>query len=252
MKIVFAGISERPYKSYPPVSHPYWTIALNIEGSGTWYVDDKQYKFKPGTIMCFPPDTKREKVADDTFVDIFIYGDFRYFPNINKVLVFEDKDNTIETLMRLAVKFYNEKENNYKMVVNSISVLIYQMLLSWHREYSSNENIEIFKMYLNENFYNPNLKIKDVIDTTLYSESYFRRLFKSLTGLTPVEYLNNLRVEHAKHLLFQKKTSGISIANIALLSGFSDPLYFSRVFKRITGQNPQEYATSVNIELSEN
>ena len=60
-------------------------------------------------------------------------------------------------------------------------------------------------------------------------------LFKQITGMSPVKYYHHLRVEHAKEFLLQTDTS---ISEVADAVGYADPLYFSRVFKKITGGSP--------------
>ena len=61
------------------------------------------------------------------------------------------------------------------------------------------------------------------------------RLFKEVTGETPVEYILNLRVEHAMKLLMEDK---LSIAEIAEQSGFGSATYMTRVFKQKLGTTP--------------
>jgi AraC-like DNA-binding protein len=57
-------------------------------------------------------------------------------------------------------------------------------------------------------------------------------------GIGYAEYLRNLRIKYAVSLF----DHGIdSVKNVALLSGFSDPLYFSTVFKTVVGLSPKEY-----------
>ncbi|WP_410771530.1 AraC family transcriptional regulator [Fontibacillus sp. BL9] len=64
-------------------------------------------------------------------------------------------------------------------------------------------------------------------------------LFKSLTGQTPVRYLNNLRIEQAKRLL---ATSSARVSDVAARVGFRDEYYFSRRFKQTTGMSPTRFA----------
>ena len=63
-------------------------------------------------------------------------------------------------------------------------------------------------------------------------------LFKKSTGLTYSEYLRSIRIRFAVTLF----DSGLELVkNVSLLSGFSDPLYFSAVFKKSVGVSPKEY-----------
>lgn len=70
------------------------------------------------------------------------------------------------------------------------------------------------------------------------SEGYFHRVFRRGTGRTPVAYLAEVRVNHARRLLMDTEWP---VGKIAELSGYPDSFYFSRVFKRVTGQAPTDY-----------
>ena len=97
----------------------------------------------------------------------------------------------------------------------------------------------------------PTFRVSDAVSLLGYSESYFRKVCRRTLGCTPVEYFTRLRVEHAKQLL--KQYRGIrNIAEIAENSGFTDPYYFSRKFRQVTGMSPREYSASAseNILLS--
>ena len=93
---------------------------------------------------------------------------------------------------------------------------------------------------INLNFKDPYYDVSSVIDNTGYSASYLRKLFKKETGCPPQEFINNRRIEYAKYLM--KRTAGKqSIKEVAYASGFADPYYFSRLFKKKVGINPKEY-----------
>ena len=70
------------------------------------------------------------------------------------------------------------------------------------------------------------------------SETYFRRLFNRVFGVSPTVYSRNRRIEYAKELL---ESGEYSIAKIAELSGFVSPSYFSREFKKTVGVSPSEF-----------
>jgi len=70
------------------------------------------------------------------------------------------------------------------------------------------------------------------------SPQYFSRLYKSQMGKNFIDQLTDVRIDHAKKLMKQGEHS---IKQISYLSGYSDPNYFSRLFKRKEGVSPSTY-----------
>ncbi len=70
------------------------------------------------------------------------------------------------------------------------------------------------------------------------TSSHFIRSFKNIYGITPNEYKQNYRISLATNLL---KMTNLSIQDVAYQCGFSDPLYFSRIFKKRLGVSPLQY-----------
>ncbi len=70
------------------------------------------------------------------------------------------------------------------------------------------------------------------------SKYHFLRVFKSVTGATPLDYRDRIRIDHAKELL---KNSNFSVSEISESLGFSSLAYFSAAFKKATGLSPTEY-----------
>lgn len=102
------------------------------------------------------------------------------------------------------------------------------------------ENVLLLKdavRYLEEH-YAENFKMAFLAEKFNLSESHFRKLFKGFTGLSPVEYRNGLRIEHAKELLSRNT---VSVSEVALAVGIEDQFYFSRIFKESEGVSPLRY-----------
>ena len=76
-----------------------------------------------------------------------------------------------------------------------------------------------------------------------YSKSYIRHLFQQNTSKTIGAYITELRVSRAKQLLL---STSMSISEIAFETGFSDPNYFTNVFRRFTGQSPSLFRKRVS------
>lgn len=92
--------------------------------------------------------------------------------------------------------------------------------------------------YIQKEYSNPNLQIRDVAKAAYVSNSYLSIIIKQGTGKTFVEYLTDLRMEQAKKLL---KETELKSYEIAELCGFSNPTYFSTVFKSAYGMSPSAY-----------
>ena len=86
--------------------------------------------------------------------------------------------------------------------------------------------------------YAKNISIELLSRIVGVDRTYFYRLFKESTKISPKEYLSNLRIEKAKMLLCN---SNMNIKEIALSVGFSNYLSFERVFKEKSGVNPTIY-----------
>lgn len=90
--------------------------------------------------------------------------------------------------------------------------------------------------YININFVN--LKsIDEIADYCHITATYLARMFKNILATTPTEYITNLKIEYAKHLLDQGKT----LSDVCYESGFNNYTYFISKFKSITGTTPSKY-----------
>ena len=94
--------------------------------------------------------------------------------------------------------------------------------------------------YMERN-YAKTFRIDDLVRHMGYSRARLFDLFRKHTGLTPNNYLTRLRIRKAEDLL---KTTDLPIARIGSSVGFPDCSYFSAVFKRYTGQTPEDYRAS--------
>ena len=88
--------------------------------------------------------------------------------------------------------------------------------------------------YITQNF-DRTIGVADVAAAAGLERSYFSRLFKKETGIACEKWLNDFRMEKAAKLL---KSGKLNVAETARSSGFSDPFYFSRAFKKHFGVPP--------------
>lgn len=96
-----------------------------------------------------------------------------------------------------------------------------------------------------ENFTDPTLSISSIADSLTYNSKYLSHIFKEQMHVPYSKYLQSIRLKYAIALLDRGLDS---IKNVAFLSGFSDPLYFSNVFKKQIGVSPKEYIKGREID----
>lgn len=244
MPVTLSGKSV-PLKYCHYHTHSTWEVILNLEGSGVDLIDGAEYPFSPGAILCVPPNTPHAKVSDEPYKDIFIQSTGFVVSERQEVLCFrDDDDKSMELLMNLAHRTFHQKEKNYKNIVESLYDAIQHLLLSKSKSPVKNHIINQLTVLIADNFSDPEFEVSGAIESLPYSKDYVRRLFRKEMGMTPVSYLNGLRLAHAKRLLKQHLISGDSVAEIALMCGFYDPRYFSRLFRRETGQSPLQYSSA--------
>ena len=106
------------------------------------------------------------------------------------------------------------------------------------------EKVEAF---IDSNINNSDIEIKHFAMEMGVSRTVLFARIKSIFNTTPNNLIVNRRIEHAKHLL---ETPNIQIAEVAYSCGFSDPKYFSRAFKKITGMSPTEFKPNKNNRTS--
>lgn len=107
-----------------------------------------------------------------------------------------------------------------------------------HKTMEKEDNIiEEAKFYIKEKFHQE-LSLEALARHLGISPYYFSKLFKEVEGVNYIDFLTSVRMDYAKESLREREKS---IKEICMESGYSDPNYFSRLFKKWTGKTPTEY-----------
>lgn len=115
-----------------------------------------------------------------------------------------------------------------------------QAIVSNGQEHA-NHTIEDAKKYISAN-YQKDLSLDEISKKLNISPYYFSKLFKEEVGENFIEYVTAMRINKAKELL---KDMDRSIKEVGICVGYSDPNYFSRIFKKYEGKTPTEYRESI-------
>ena len=132
-------------------------------------------------------------------------------------------------------------EGNIDLIAES--VLLYSFA---HLRPTKNKNGDLMTkilMITDEKFTNADFSLSYLASQLGYDAKYLSFLFKKKKGITFTQYLRDLRLRHA---IFLMEQGVANVKNTAILSGFDDALYFSRIFKQYTGHSPKEYIENLH------
>lgn len=152
----------------------------------------------------------------------------------------------VQRMMEIVLHEQTEQDFAFEQVkqdyLNLILIIISRARLRQFATLPGRENLRPDIIGAAQKFIEDNLT--EQIDFSDYarmhniSPGYFRAIFKSTTGLPPVEYLNRLRIVHAIEYL---KDEALSISDVSAAVGIYDANYFSRLFRKIIGYSPREF-----------
>ena len=175
----------------------------------------------------------------------FIFINFFFAGNEKRLSdVFTPKDTSIiENLFYRALKM--QTDNNLPAKMSLIYRIYNEIILSRKTSYlpnSSRAKINEAIIAITESI-REEITVSQLATRAQMSEVYFRKLFKSVTGVSPARFMIDCKVDRAKELLFENY---LSLEDIAERCGFSSPSYFCRVFKENTGMTPGEFRAKLS------
>lgn len=148
----------------------------------------------------------------------------------------------LEGCAGLLVKVFQAESQSSSL--EAVAELTERLMKQLEKQRSTNASqlITIAKEYIEENMGNDQLNLEKVSNFVGLSRIYFCKRFHQSEGVSFSNYLKDLRIEKAKKLLTQ---TNMKVFEVGSAVGFSNPKYFSYVFKQATGQTPLEYQKRV-------
>lgn len=149
-------------------------------------------------------------------INSFIYEYTKQYKN-SEVLI----NAQVEIIVHWIIRFILGENYNQVMVSSNYSIAKVQQFIEQH--------------------YMDNITVKMLAELGCMSETTFNRHFKKEIGLSPIEYLLDVRIRKAKEML---RRNELNITEIAISCGFSSVAYFSSCFTSRVNSSPQEYRKS--------
>jgi len=225
-------------------------ILLIEQGNGTFLIDNHPVPFTAGTLLfAFEGETFSLQSGENVqYFYIHFHGTrandlcrrFSIYPATRKIENFHG-----------LIPFWKEILSSARQDAIDIaaeSVLLYTLSRLSTDLTTQNSTLQKIVEYTEENFRSPELSLATLSKEMGYNAKYLSHFFKEKMQISYSEYVRSLRFKYAVSLF----EHGIdSIKNVAYLSGFSDPLYFSSAFKKAIGVSPKDYVQNL-IKNNEN
>ena len=265
--LTVAGTSKIPPNSpYPPKKHPSsyqfsWEKGRVLQEFQMTYVTSGQgifenrygsYDVKPGTLFfLFPGEWHRYRPDKNSGWDEYYLGfkgvfcerimAQRHFNKENPVSVIGYHEPILSRLQQ-AIELVDEESAGFQQICAGLIIGILGFFVAHRkREYFSGKQIEKIiqeaRFYLREHSHQ-DVDVQQLAESLNVGYSYFRRMFKSYTGISPGQYHLQLRIQKAQEMILY---SNKSIKEIAIDLGFESVYYFSRLFKQKAGVPPSQF-----------
>ena len=231
-----------------PFVRPIYYLYLVTDGQATLKMMNVSHKVKVGDLFFGFPGCPYELESDGSFRYLYIsfFGSC-VSPILERLNISINKPvctgfGKVSDFWFSAISRLNKK--NADLLTESVLLYTFSFISSEDEEGEiKNTGNTIFEMileYVDNHYRESSLNLSSVATIFFYTESYLSSMFKKHMGLGFNQYVNQLRISYALRLF------GLgygSVRKIAYESGFSDPLYFSKVFKKNVGVSPSEYQT---------
>ncbi|MDE1514012.1 MAG: arabinose operon transcriptional regulator AraC [Vibrio sp.] len=235
-------------------------INFTSQGEGTIFQGEHAFDVKTGDLLLFPPSAThfyQRKADSASWFHRWVYFRPRAFwhdwlhwhDQANGVYLTQGLDSStiaqIEHLF-IDIEYVAKSDLPYR---NDLAINLLEQLLIRCKSIQPDVVSKALDPRVIEamNYMTQNLKLnfslEDIAAATCLSASRLGHLFRAEVGMTITEWRDDQRISRAKQLLV---TSNYSVNHIGRIVGYSDPLYFSRVFKRKSGVSPKRYRTQIS------
>lgn len=219
-------------------------LAIFLGGERTFYFSNKRIKVSKNTIVYFPKGSNyiiKNTLESDCYAINFQMPDSAIF----EPFAFKIKNlNSYIESFRHSQKIWTKKSPGYASKVKSeLYNIIYNMQSEYTIPYSTSSVIQPAIDYIHSNYEKTTISVSHLASLCHISTVHLRNTFAKRFAMSPVKYINNLRIMRAKELL----ESGLyTVSEVCFLSGFHNESYFSREFKKVTGLSPTDYRSQAN------
>ncbi len=221
-----------------------------VNGKVKFVRNGKTVRCEKGDILYLPSDVTYTSVWEENEENsaILIQFDFerdgkRVELNNDLFIVARDEDQELLRQFNSLATVYFEGKYGYKLKCQTVLTQILSQFIP-KIEVEKKEKVSDIErgiLFIENNYLNK-FDIDEVASLCLMCSALFRRKFKKVVGVSPLEYKNKLKMKRAKELL---ESTDLTVGEIAEEVGIDDIYYFSRLFKKTYGFSPTDFRKSL-------
>lgn len=221
--------------------HSEWELVYCTSGKGRFEFDDKQLEYGAGDLVIIPPQVNHINVSEEGFTNIHIHMADATFRFREPLMLADDSEGHLLGAFQETFYFFNSDIDGKRLIIGALGNLIINYVMAFRNVRPMRGIVDEIKSNIMQNFSDCDYKLDSYLRSIPFSYDYLRKLFKSEMGMTPHDYLTGLRIQMAEKLLCSTEAAERNISEVAYVCGYSDSLYFSRVFKKYFGCSPKHY-----------
>ena len=224
-------------------AHDYWELVYCTGGRGRFELEDgAAVPYQEGDAVAIPPGERHANTSDEGFTNIHVQLSNPPFPFRTAFRVADNSEGHLRAAFTQML-FYGQAEiERGGLILSALGDLIASYMLAYRDCARFSPPVEKLRSVIIWNYADPGFALDQAIRALPFHYDYLRKIFKRETGQTPLEYMTRLRMKKAERMLSGMPDMDFSVAEIAALCGYDNPLYFSRVFKKHFGASPTAYA----------
>ena len=242
--ILFVGEHSRTY-DVQWHSHEEWEFVYCTGGDGVFrFENGSTMTYSAGDVVAIPPREIHSNISQEGFTNIHMRMAEPSFPYRNAFRVSDDPVGHLKINFDEAKTYFMADVKQREMVLAALGELICSYLIVYRSNNEFSKPVDQIRSLIFMNYSKTDFELDEIIRAMPFHYDYLRKLFKKEVGVTPLEYMTNLRMKKAEMMLSTMWGRDYSMAEIAKLCGYEDALYFSRVFKKHFGCAPTAFAKS--------
>lgn len=222
-------------------AHESWEYVYCTQGGGTFFFGDTQLSYKQGDVVIIPPMIPHSNASEQGFNNIHINMDAPILTLKEPTVIVDDSNHFLLNAFNAAFYHYYSESNERAALLSCYGNLISYYLIAYQTGRPRSSVVDEIEHHIISHYADCDYKLDQYLNSLPFSSDYLRKLFQKDFGVTPHQYLTNKRLQIAAEALANVGVSGNSVADIALMCGFREPLYFSKMFKKKYGVAPSYY-----------